>query len=64
MNNALQLFETDRRMELKLRLAARRAAELEGSPFIPRRFEGQILEEIHEIPERELIRLIERVRKL
>jgi hypothetical protein len=64
MNNALQLFETDRRMELKLRLAARRAAELEGSPSIPQRFEGQILEEILEIPERELIRLIERVRKL
>ena len=64
MNNALQLFETDRRMELKLRLAARRAAELEGSPSISRRFEGQILEEILEVPERELIRLIERVRKL
>jgi hypothetical protein len=51
-------------MELKLRLAARRAAELEGSPSIPQRFEGQILEQILEVPERELIRLIERVRKL
>lgn len=64
MNNALQLFETDRRMELKLRLAAKRALELEGSSSIPQRFEGQILEEILEIPERELMRLIERVRKL
>ena len=64
MNNALQLFETDRRMELKLRLAARRAADLEGSHSIPQRFEGRILEGILEVPERELIRLIERVRKL
>ena len=64
MNNALQLFEADRKMELKLRLAAKRAADLESGSAIPQRFEGVILEEILEIPQKQLMRLIERVRKL
>lgn len=64
MNNTKRLFETDRRMELKLRLAAKRAAEFEKAAGIPQRWEGQILEEVLEVPEGELIRLIERVRSL
>ena len=64
MNNALQLFEADRKMELKLRLAAKRAADLESGSAIHQRFEGVVLEEILEIPQKQLMRLIERVRKL
>lgn len=64
MNNTMRLFETDRRMELKLRLAAKRAAEFEKAARLPQRWEGQILEEVLDVPEVELIRLIERVRTL
>jgi hypothetical protein len=45
-------------------LAAKKAAELEAAKGPPPRFAGQILEEVFEIPERELLRLIERVHKL
>lgn len=51
-----RLFETDRRMEVKMRLAAKRAdgSELTGT--------GPLLAEV---PERELLRrLIDRVRRL
>ncbi|MGH2626700.1 MAG: hypothetical protein ACRDHY_08635 [Anaerolineales bacterium] len=64
MNNTMRLFETDRRMELKLRLAAKRAAEFEKAVGLSQRWEGQILEEVLEVPEGELKRLIERVRSL
>jgi len=50
-----RLFEIDRRMELKMRLSAKRAAEAgtELGPLSP------------DFPERELVtRLIERVRRL
>lgn len=64
MNKTKRLFETDRRMELKLRLAAKRAAEFEKAAGISQRWEGQILEDVLEVPEGELMRLIERVRTL
>lgn len=64
MRNALGLFETDRRIELKLRLAAKRAAEFEKTAGLSQRWEGQMLEEVVEVPEGELKRLIERVRTL
>ncbi|HSR48953.1 MAG TPA: hypothetical protein VLL77_13305 [Anaerolineales bacterium] len=51
-----RLFETDRRMELKMRLAAKRADNTEPTGTGPL---------MAEVPERELLtRLIDRVRRL
>jgi hypothetical protein len=51
-----RLFETDRRMELKMRLAAKRADSIETTGTGPL---------MAEVPERELLtRLIDRVRRL
>jgi hypothetical protein len=52
-----RLFEHDRRMELKLRLAAKRALEpVRGDMALP---------ELGALPEREVVdRLIEKVRRL
>jgi hypothetical protein len=52
-----RLFEHDRRMELKLRLAAKRAMEpVQGDLSLP---------ELGALPEREVVdRLIEKVRRL
>jgi hypothetical protein len=52
-----RVFEIDRRMELRLRLAAKRAKTMEKSPLIPLYNLGT--------PEREVVhRIIERVRRL
>ena len=55
--NKQRIFEIDRRMELRLRLAAKRLGDREGFGSIAQYIAGQ--------PEREVVtRLIERVRRL
>ncbi len=52
-----KVFETDRRMELRLRLASKKAKTHTGSVLVPQ-YAGRI-------PEREIVtRIIERVLKL
>ena len=52
-----KVFETDRRMELRLRLAAKKAKVVAKPVMMP--------QYSHRIPEREVVtRLIERVRRL
>jgi hypothetical protein len=61
MNQSKQrLFEADRRMELKLRLAAKRAAAIPAEPANG----AYALFELPDLPHGKLLRLIERVRKL
>lgn len=52
-----KMFETDRRMELRLRLAAKKVKTLKGPVLVP--------QYANRIPEREIVtRIIERVRRL
>ena len=52
-----KVFETDRRMELRLRLAAKKAKTFNGPVLVPNY--------ASRIPEREIVtRIIERVRRL